>query len=65
MGQAFWLLFLRHFEKRPHDILLGLDFPSLSAQLGAVRLEIGVRLFTDTDSSPVPAFHRFIQFINL
>jgi hypothetical protein len=24
-----------------------------------------VRLFTDTDSSPVPAFHRFIQFINL
>jgi hypothetical protein len=58
------LLFLRHFEKRPHHVLLGLDFPPLGAKVGAVLLEVGVGLLAHADGRPVLAFHlRFIRFI--
>jgi|BarGraNGADG00211_3_1021988.scaffolds.fasta_scaffold00389_13 hypothetical protein len=52
------------FEKRPHDLFLGLDFPPLSTKKGAVFLKIGVGLLTYANSRSVTAFHlRFIRFI--
>jgi hypothetical protein len=58
------VLVVRLFEKRPHAVLLGLDSPPLSAQFGAVLLEIGVGLLAHADGRPVLAFHlRFIHLI--
>ena len=63
MGLAC-LLVVRLFKKRPHYVLLGLDFPSLSTQFGAVLLKLGVGLFAHANGRPVIAFHlRFIHFI--
>ncbi len=42
-------LVVHHFEKRLHYVLLGLDFSSLSAQCGAVLLEISVGLLAYAD----------------
>ena len=57
-------LLVHHFEKRPHYIVLGLDFPPLGAQRGAVLLEISVGLFAHAYGRPVLAFHlQFIRFI--
>lgn len=61
--ESFRLL-VRLFEKRSYYVLLSLDFPPLSAQFGAVLLEIGVGLFAHADGRPVFAFHlQFIHFI--
>ena len=57
-------LLVHHFEKRPHYIVLGLDFFPLSAQFGTVLLENGVGLLAHADGRPILAFHlSFIRFI--
>ena len=57
-------LVARLFEKRPYYVVLGLDFFPLSAQFGAIFLEIGVGFLAHADGRPVFAFHlRFIRFI--
>jgi hypothetical protein len=57
--KAFRLL-VRLFEKRPHAVILGLDFSPLSAQCGAVLLEIGVGFLAHADGRSVFAFNRKI-----
>ena len=57
-------LFIRLFEKCPHNVFLGLDFFPLSAQFDAELLEIGVSFLAHADGCPVLAFHKqFIRFI--
>ncbi len=57
-------LLLRHFEKCPYYVVLSLDFSPLSAECGAVLLEIGVGFLAHANGRPVFAFHlQFIRFI--
>ena len=51
MDEGF-LPLVRHFEKRPHYFLLGLDFSPLGAECGGVLLEIGVRLLAHAEGRP-------------
>jgi hypothetical protein len=61
-GAGAQLLF-RYFKKRPHYVLLSLDFTSLGAQFGAILLEISVSLLAYADGCPIFAFH--LPFIHL